>query len=463
VIISITSCTILLSGWWIGQRYSQAVTDNQIARADYFLNAYLKSEEALHTTAVKGIITDFGFRRTVADGDPDTIASMLDNHAQRVGLDLLLITDRQGNGLSSFGGQIDENEIHRLYALLEKNPEKPHILALEKGYYWLYLSAIKAPHIVGYAIAGSAIDINKLEHIQSITGLDLTLHSASEGYYLTTNSQLIQQLDPQTSETLLPSPWQRQRFLNKEVTVPALPEDDVTLLMSADLSAFHQQFDRFSIVMLSVTAVLVSLITLFSLFFSRRLFMPMESLHKKLLHRASYDNLTELQNRITALEQLYRHHAEARRSGQAYFVALLDIDHFKTINDSYGHSAGDRVLAEVARRLKTCLREYDVLGRYGGEEFLVAASLSFEDCQNHLLRLKNKISEQQFHFKDREIALTISIGACFVDYATLSSELTPETLVEYADQALYEAKAQGRNQIVIKSREPDSILTSIVH
>lgn len=447
----------MLSGWWIGQRYSQAVAEEQITRADYFLDAYLKSEEALHTTSVKGIITDFGFRRTVANGDPATIASMLDNHAQRVGLDLLIITDRKGKALSSYGKPLDKEGDGQLYELLRDTPQTPHIIALEKGFYWLYLSAIKAPHIVGYAIAGTLIDVSKLKHIRSITGLDLTLHSDLMGYTLTTNSQLAQLISGSPQPELLPSPWERQRFITRPLPINALPNDDVSLFMTADLSEFHKQFDRFSIAMLIIAAILVTLITVISLLFSKRIFSPLETLQKKLQHRASYDHLTGIQNRFTASEHYYRMLAEAKRSDKAFFVALLDIDHFKKINDTYGHSAGDLVLAELAHRLKTCLREYDVLGRYGGEEFIVAAMLPLQACQNNLLRLKNKISKQSFIYKDKQLPLTISIGAGFIDFHSFSGMVTPESLLEWADQALYEAKAQGRDQIVIKTCQEDEL------
>jgi diguanylate cyclase (GGDEF)-like protein len=461
-VISVTSLTILLSGWWIGQRYSEEVARGQISRADYFLDAYLKSEEALHTTAVRGIITDFGFRHTVADGDPATIASMLDNHAQRVGLDLLLITDREGHALSSFGTLMDEDQNGRLFELLKDTPQTPRIIALKNGFYWLYLSAIKAPHIVGYAIAGTAIDINKLEHIQSITGLDLTLHSDAMGYTLTTNNQIENQSN-ETDAGFFPGPWERQRFISRQIPIQGLPAGDVSLFMTADLSEFHHQFDHFSFVMLVVTGLLVTVITVISLLFSKRIFTPFESLQRKLQHRASYDHLTGIQNRFTANEQFYRLLSESKRKENAFFVALIDIDHFKKINDTFGHSAGDMVLAEVAHRLKSCLREYDVLGRYGGEEFIVASSLSLAGCEASLLRLKNKISAKPFQHRDQLSSLTISIGASHIDFQHFSSMITPQALLEWADQALYEAKSQGRNQIVIKTCREDSLESRVIH
>ncbi|WP_297808761.1 diguanylate cyclase [uncultured Methylophaga sp.] len=448
-LISVTTCAILLSGWWIGQRYSEAVAEQQINRADYFLQGFLESEQALHTTAVKGVITDFGFRRTVADGDPDTIASMLDNHAQRVGLDLLLITDRDGQFLSSYGSLIDDDSDGRVYQLLKDTPDRPHLIALQNGFYWLYLSSIKAPHIVGYAIAGTAVDIDKLNHIQSLTGVDLSIYSNMMGYALNTSPQVARFIENGEHDTLVPSPWERQRFISRQININDLPRGDIKLYMTADLSDFHRQFDRFSINMLIVTFLLVTLITIASLLVSRRMVMPFENLQKKLLHRASFDHLTGIHNRLTVSELCQRSLAESQRAEKPFFIALLDLDHFKAVNDSHGHTAGDMVLSEVAQRLKSSLRNYDVLGRYGGEEFIIAGQLSANDCRHNLLRIKDVISGELFSYKDKRIDMTLSIGACFIDFADFSGEVTLQRLIEWADQALYKAKSEGRDRVVI--------------
>ena len=458
-VISITTCSILLSGWWVGQRYSQAVASEQLTRADYFLDAFLKSEEALHTTSVKGIVTDFGFRRTVADGDPATITSMLENHAGRVGLDLLLILDRDANGLSSFGMSTNTQHLHRLFNLLVSTPNSPRIIALNGDFYWLYLSAVKAPHIVGYVIAGTAIDIDKLEHIQSIVGLDLTIQSETQKTSLSTNSSVEQVIDSETIVTR----FSRQRFMTKKMPIPSLPVNDVSLYITADLSDFHEEYDHFSMIMLSITLVLVACITLSSVLISKRMFMPFERLHKRLLYRASHDHMTGLLNRITSTERFHQLHLEAYRKQESLLVALIDIDHFKKVNDTYGHAAGDYLLVEVAERLRSVVREYDVLGRFGGEEFIFVATLPLTDAKNILLRLKNSINDKPLIYRQHSISMTVSIGACFSE---LSQEVPVEgrqQLVECSDKALYEAKAQGRNQIVIKSQHLGNETTEILY
>lgn len=454
--ITVTSCTILFSAWWIGQRYSLTVAEQQFERADYFLHNYLESQAALLSTSVQGIVTDYGFRETVANGDPATIHSMVDNHARRVGLDFLLITDTDGQLLASQVPLAQDEFNTRLASLLETPSDPPKLAALAGQFYWLLSSEIRAPHPVGISIAGIALDLETLVHAQAITGLDLSLHSASKSYSLGTKLSSNQM-------TAADKGLLRQPSINRQLILNSLPDDDVSLSLTADLTAFHQQFDRFSLSLLIVSVVLVSIITLFSLLLSRRVFMPFESLHKTLLYRASHDDLTGLHNRVTINEQLGIKISEAQRNNSGFFVALLDIDHFKRINDNYGHSAGDTILREVATRLKQTLRDYDVVGRYGGEEFIVFATDDLTGCEARLLRLKQAISKDSFNSKHQDIKLTISIGACFVDFQQCEARVASATLIEVADQALYKAKSEGRNRVVIQSHDGELFARKILN
>lgn len=441
--------SILLSAWWIGKQYSHEVAQAQIERADYYLHGFLASQEENQMISVTGILSDYGFKRTIADGDPATIASMLANHAQRVDLDLLLVFDRDGKPLADYGSLITTKEAEKIFSVMTTKPTEPRLMALTNGFYRLYQKPIKAPHTIGYAIAGKVIKNEQLEHIKLITGLDLTLQSTEKSYLLSTSSLANQIIDTSPTQGVAVSFWKRQQLITKQINIESPPPYDVKLFMSADLSEFHNRFDRFSLTLLVVTLLLVVFIFLVSMLLSRRMFMPLQRLHKKLLRRASYDHLTGIHNRITASELGYRLLIECYRTEKPLLVAILDIDHFKKINDSYGHTAGDAILVEVASRLKRALRQYDVIGRFGGEEFFISSAISQNISHETLLRLKNNISDKPFRYKDKQISLTISIGACFIDFGQYARLLTPEELIEWADQALYMAKDNGRNQIVI--------------
>ncbi|WP_273151258.1 diguanylate cyclase [Methylophaga thiooxydans] len=461
-IITITTSSILLSAWWIGKQYSHEVAQAQITRADYYLQGFLAAQQAEQMTSVTGILSDYGFKRTIADGDPATIASMLDNHSQRVDLDLLLVFDRDGKPLSDYGSLIPATEASKIFSIMMKTPTEPRMMALTNGFYRLYQSPIKAPHIIGYAIAGKVINKERLEDIKLITGLDLTLHSKDKGYLLSTSSLANQVINDSLTQEPSASFWKRQQLINKQIDIESPPPYDVKLFMSADLTEFHSRFDRFGQTLVGVTLLLVVFIFLVSMVLSRRMFMPLQRLHKKLLRRASYDHLTGIHNRITANELGYRMLIECYRTEKPLLVALLDIDHFKDINDNYGHSAGDTILIEVANRLKRALRQYDVIGRFGGEEFIISCSMSREVGHETLIRLKKTISEKPFRYKDKLIPLTISIGACFIDFNQYARLLTPEELVEWADQALYASKDNGRNQITINHYKNGTLNTETI-
>jgi diguanylate cyclase (GGDEF)-like protein len=168
-----------------------------------------------------------------------------------------------------------------------------------------------------------------------------------------------------------------------------------------------------------------------------------------LREQATHDGLTGLLNRTSILEKLDDELSRAARDGSSVSVLMVDLDRFKSVNDTQGHLAGDAVLREASSRLRSASRRYDSVGRYGGEEFLVvlpgseapAATLQAE-------RLREAIAGTPFRADSRPLGMTCSIGlAC-------SSHCAPEVLIREADDALYLAKANGRNRVVVHTEIP---------
>ncbi|MBI5437913.1 MAG: GGDEF domain-containing protein [Nitrosomonadales bacterium] len=123
------------------------------------------------------------------------------------------------------------------------------------------------------------------------------------------------------------------------------------------------------------------------------------------------------------------------------------MDHFKQVNDTYGHPAGDAVLKTVAARMKECLREYDYIGRYGGEEFMVVlGDADYETAVKTAERLNQAVGGETVVFGDKQLAVTISAG---VAVAENFAALNPDQIVMAADQELYKAKATGRNRVEV--------------
>jgi diguanylate cyclase (GGDEF)-like protein len=177
-----------------------------------------------------------------------------------------------------------------------------------------------------------------------------------------------------------------------------------------------------------------------------------------LMERATRDALTGLWNRATILEFLTVEMQKARKNGEALAVAVIDVDFFKNINDSFGHAGGDEVLKELARRLRATLRQRDFLGRYGGEELLVVMpGLVPEDRGNLMDALRANICASSFRVGDGEQRVTVSIGGAWLDGAAEG----PDELIRRADAALYEAKAAGRNRVVCSTGSADGAMLEV--
>ena len=167
-------------------------------------------------------------------------------------------------------------------------------------------------------------------------------------------------------------------------------------------------------------------------------------LQQSLRFAATHDFLTGLLNRAEIMAALQREFSRSGREGKPASIILADIDHFKRVNDGLGHAAGDEVLKEVARRLKADLRPYDVVGRYGGEEFLVI--LPGCDLPNGVRRaeqIRNRVANDPIQTLSGPISATISVG---VTVTAFSPDLTEADILQQADVTLYKAKNNGRNR-----------------
>jgi diguanylate cyclase (GGDEF)-like protein len=162
---------------------------------------------------------------------------------------------------------------------------------------------------------------------------------------------------------------------------------------------------------------------------------------------ATHDPLTALWNRSAIVDYLKAELARAQRQCGFLSVIMLDIDHFKAINDTYGHQVGDTVLGEVAQRLMSIMRPYDAVGRYGGEEFLIVVS----GCDGHdsvgvAERIRARIDDHPVDTYAGEISVTASLG---VSTAGGGNPVDFESFLRSADEALYRAKRTGRNRVEV--------------
>ncbi|HWP84563.1 MAG TPA: GGDEF domain-containing protein, partial [Terriglobia bacterium] len=163
-------------------------------------------------------------------------------------------------------------------------------------------------------------------------------------------------------------------------------------------------------------------------------------------HKASHDALTGVWNREAILDQLRRELARAQRERVFVGILLCDLDHFKNINDTYGHLAGDAVLQETTRRIGAAVRAYDSIGRYGGEEFLIILSGCEDDVDivRRAERIRAQVCAEPVATAEGAIPVTLSVGV-----ASSSEYREVEEVLRAADAALYRAKRGGRNRVEV--------------
>jgi diguanylate cyclase (GGDEF)-like protein len=175
---------------------------------------------------------------------------------------------------------------------------------------------------------------------------------------------------------------------------------------------------------------------------------------------AFFDTLTQLPNRRLLIDRLGQAIQASSRSGSYSAVLFIDLDNFKPLNDLHGHSVGDLLLIEVAKRLKRCVRQVDTVGRYGGDEFVVVLSELDKDKDRSLLQAGNVaekirstlakpytliLTQDTVKQKKVQHQSKVSIGVVLF----LDREVTTDNLITWADQAMYQAKKAGRNAVVL--------------
>ncbi len=183
-------------------------------------------------------------------------------------------------------------------------------------------------------------------------------------------------------------------------------------------------------------------------FFERKL------LEEKLVEQAKRDYLTGLYNRGAIIEILEREISHSIESQVPLGLVMLDLDHFKEINDKFGHSAGDTVLKEVAQRLTDAVRKNDYVGRYGGEEFMILLNGCDNNCaMQQAERLLESLRKDKIHLPQGDVQLTASCGVIATDHIDLDNL---DAFINQVDAELYLAKAHGRNRVELTTFHPNS-------
>jgi two-component system, cell cycle response regulator len=166
--------------------------------------------------------------------------------------------------------------------------------------------------------------------------------------------------------------------------------------------------------------------------------------HEEIYRLTTVDGLTQIYNKRYFLETLEREISRAQRYHRDLSLIMFDIDHFKKVNDTFGHLAGDAVLKQLASVLKSRIRREDIMARYGGEEFaVILPEIGSVNAQTFAEKVRRIVEKTSFKFEDHQIPVTVSIGVAAVGAGIQS----PLEFIKLADDKLYQAKVEGRNRV----------------
>jgi len=211
------------------------------------------------------------------------------------------------------------------------------------------------------------------------------------------------------------------------------------------------RWNRYAIWALSLTVAALLLVIVFKLV--RKMRQMLDQAYARMRQQAVTDELTGLHNRRYFLRRFEGELLRSRRYGHPLACLMIDIDHFKRINDQYGHATGDQVLKAAAAQLRQQQRDSDLICRYGGEEFAILLPECERNSAMHVAeRLRTAMAAAPLQLEDgRQFPLTISIGVSHLSGEQLESVASAEEILDQADSALYAAKRSGRNRVVAQS------------
>lgn len=445
-LIIITAATIQLSNWWFINQHHQKQVQAKVLYAGEFLQQYLHGREQSLRITAELITKDFGFRQAVASGDRPTIESMLENHAERMHADLMLIVDTESEIIAANQPGFYASSSLPQWVGNTDILAQSYFVLINQQIYRCFVVPVKAPLTIAYTIVGYEVTPVLLQHIEEKTGLALNFVLEEPPLLVSSNPDLWDL----GKNNLVDSGF--SRFQRADHQVEALPinwlgQTAISLYVQADLRPFYQQYDQLNYTLILFGSVIVLVAILMGTLLANRLANPLSTLYQELYQRANYDHLTYILNRHATIKHIHEALSRVSRTDQIMCVALCDIDNFKLINDTHGHAVGDAILQKFSLRVQSVLREYDIFGRFGGEEFLIAIELPTEEASLTFERLRETIAASPFVCQgDVSISLTMSFGVCIVAPEEALPSL--DTIIATADSALYKAKENGRNQVI---------------
>lgn len=443
------------------------------------------------TQAARVLAADYGFREAIATNDTDTIESALDNHGSRIRADLMMFVDDSGTPYLGSGKHTTQEDSRRIAALadtLSSGAETTGFARLGNDMYQLIVTPVKTPLPIGSVIAGFRIQTETVREFSRITGTEISfLARAQDDRWQVNASTLPAPLQAQLASSQRHKPNQAMtpyRFDTPDASYLTLDIPLVTLNMSHARAILQTNINQAmlpfyelqnSLTLLGLLGLALSALASFAI--SRGIASPLRTLSTyarsiasgdyrqpppldradeladlahafgdmssaiseregRILELAYTDPLTGLSNRAHFIERLGTALSTTGREGAPLAVVLLDLDRFRYVNDSLGHSIGDQVLREVARRLVASLRQTDTVARLGGDEFAILLPTATPSTARKVVNNLLLALEASMDIEGQRIDLQGSFGIATAP----EHSADPTTLLRCADVAMYKAK-----------------------
>jgi diguanylate cyclase (GGDEF)-like protein len=480
-----------------GQRNLKRTLAEELRVGARVLDRILLARGRQLSDTVRVLAADFPFREAVASADRPTITSVLTNHGSRISADAAFLISLDG---SVEADTLDGRFVGRpfpLPALVQRagtEAEAAAVASLDHRPYQFVVVPVLAPHAIAWVAIGFRIDESVLDEVRRLTSLDVSLWGPNPG----APPLLISTLPHEKQAELLPrieaATTAESMRLGSDVyetlVQPLATADDsrINVLLQRSFEDAQRPLRELELQIfgLSSGALLVAIVA--AIFFARSVTRPLRSLalgavrigqgdyatpvdvaqgdemgqlaaafngmrteigerEEQIRFQATHDSLTELPNRTLFLDRLATWISGARRRGSRIGMVMMDLDRFKEINDTLGHSLGDDVLVEVGRRLRQTLRESDTVARLGGDEFAVMfetidAASAVDVAQRLGSALETPVTVGGISIETRA-SMGIALFPLHADDAG--------TLMKRADVAMYEAK---RNHTAFAMYEP---------
>ncbi len=430
-LVILTTVVIQAISWWSANSYNDKQIASNIDQAKAQFTQYLQQKEALLTTSARVLTADFGFKQAVATQDKETIVSVLDNHADRINADIMMLSDLNGQLLASSLSANDETisspeNLKLLINQITFDDHQSHFTYINNTLYQVLILPVKAPRTVAYAYIGFAINHPEMTELHSLTGLEISFFDNSKHALLST---LAKTDIPVTKSYLMDTtlPWfilQRPRFNNSEFILNAQDDKPISVFLTTDLSPIYAEYDKLIMTVFLIASLILIISIIISTVVAQNLTRPLSYLIEstKAFARGEYSSLTmptKANLEVTALVSAFsemgqeiktredhilfqaEHDFLTRLYNRRSFREIIDyyIEHFdrfllvtfnvrgiESINDMLGTDIGDKCLQAIATRLTEQLDPLYKHARLDGVTFSSLIPLNQNEDKDAILQ-----------------------------------------------------------------------------